>query len=132
MGKKFGSPEQGEEYLEELSEILHSLKRNPLDLVIYQAGADVHMDDPLGGTLTTEQMARRDRMVFQTCRDAKIPIAHNLAGGYQFGEDGSILPVLLLHEQTYKIAESVFDALSMTTSVPCCGNFPGGVQNDKS
>ena len=32
------------------------------DLVLYQAGADPHLDDPLGGILTTEQMARGIRM----------------------------------------------------------------------
>lgn len=34
------------------------------DIALYQAGADMHVHDPLGGTLTTEQMRRRDRIVF--------------------------------------------------------------------
>ena len=34
------------------------------DLVIYQAGADPHIDDPLGGLMTTEQMRVRDKIVF--------------------------------------------------------------------
>jgi acetoin utilization deacetylase AcuC-like enzyme len=51
--------------------------------VLYQAGADVHIDDPLGGVLTTEQMTERDRIVFAAARTHATPIAWNLAGGYQ-------------------------------------------------
>lgn len=53
------------------------------DLLIYQAGADPHVNDPLGGWLTTEQMKERDRLVFQTAKDWGVPVAWNLAGGYQ-------------------------------------------------
>lgn len=53
------------------------------DLVLYQAGADPHVDDPLGGFLTTGQLAQRDRLVFTGLRERGIPVAWNLAGGYQ-------------------------------------------------
>tara|TARA_R100001244_G_scaffold25113_2_gene25328 strand:+ start:4552 stop:5463 length:912 start_codon:yes stop_codon:yes gene_type:complete len=59
------------------------------DIVLFQAGADPHCDDPchemLGvfGALTTEQLIERDRVVFETLRGMDIPIAWNLAGGYQ-------------------------------------------------
>lgn len=53
------------------------------DLLLYQAGADPHVDDPFGGYLTTEQMRRRDQIVFCMAREANIPIVWNLAGGYQ-------------------------------------------------
>jgi acetoin utilization deacetylase AcuC-like enzyme len=53
------------------------------DLVLYQAGADPHLDDPLGGGLTSEQLARRDRIVFEGCRQTGVPVVVNLAGGYQ-------------------------------------------------
>lgn len=49
------------------------------DLVIYQAGADPHVDDPLGGVLTTQQMSARDRTVFE--RLGRRPLVWNLAGG---------------------------------------------------
>ncbi len=51
------------------------------DLVLYQAGADPHVDDPLGGILTTAQMIARDRMVFEKL--GHLPLVWNLAGGYQ-------------------------------------------------
>jgi acetoin utilization deacetylase AcuC-like enzyme len=53
------------------------------DLVLYQAGADPHVDDPLGGGLTAEQLARRDRIVFEGCQERGVPVVVNLAGGYQ-------------------------------------------------
>lgn len=53
------------------------------DVVIYQAGADMHRKDPLGGLLSDSEMAMRDLIVF---RGIKSPIAWNLAGGYR-GEE---------------------------------------------
>jgi acetoin utilization deacetylase AcuC-like enzyme len=53
------------------------------DLLLYQAGADAHVDDPLGGFLTSAQMALRDRLVFESTRSQGIPVVWNLAGGYQ-------------------------------------------------
>lgn len=70
------------------------------DLVIYQAGADMHIDDPLGGLLTTEQMQRRDVNVFRNCDIREIPIVFNLAGGYKTLANGSLGPVIALHRQT--------------------------------
>ena len=108
MGATFHRPSQGEDYLGAIQTIMDSLSQEPVDLILYQAGADVHVDDPLGGVLTTEQMARRDQIVFESARALRIPLAWNLAGGYQRDEDGTILPVLRLHEQTYRIALSAY------------------------
>lgn len=52
-------------------------------VLLYQAGADPHVDDPLGGQLTTGQMLRRDRIVFDFCCRKGIPVVWDLAGGYQ-------------------------------------------------
>ena len=57
--------------------------------MIYQAGADPHIDDPLGGILTTKQMSWRDRQVFEQL--GHKPLVWNLAGGYQ------IVPSWLMH-----------------------------------
>ena len=70
------------------------------DLLIYQAGADSHIDDPLGGYLSTEQMKRRDELVFSTAKALGVPVVWNLAGGYQRTADGGIRPVLDLHDNT--------------------------------
>jgi acetoin utilization deacetylase AcuC-like enzyme len=70
------------------------------DLVLYQAGADLHVDDPLGGMLTTDQMRERDDLVFAGARRHGVPIVWNLAGGYQRDDQGGIAPVLALHRAT--------------------------------
>lgn len=81
--------------------------KRKVEIVLYQAGADPHVNDPQGTKyLTTEQMRMRDRLVFQTCRKLGMPVAWNLAGGYQTvaGEEGAarIRPVLDLHDNTMR------------------------------
>ncbi len=70
------------------------------DLVIYQAGADAHIHDPLGGFLASEEMRQRDMMVFAACKH--VPLVWNLAGGYQRSASGGIEPVLELHRITLR------------------------------
>lgn len=79
---------------------LSTVQPQQYDLVLYQAGADIHVNDPLGGLLTTEQMRQRDRSVFSNCARLRIPIVWNLAGGYQRDAKGGIEPVLALHRNT--------------------------------
>ena len=75
------------------------------DVVLYQAGADPHIDDPLGGILTTAQMVARDRRVFECL--GHLPMVWNLAGGYQVvageTEAEQIEPVLALHRETARL-----------------------------
>ena len=51
-----------EEFLRDLPNIVRGF--GGCDLLLYQAGADPHIHDPLGGFLTTEELAMRDRTVF--------------------------------------------------------------------
>jgi len=74
------------------------------DVVLYQAGADPHVDDPLGGMMTTAELRRRDELVFETLVELGIPVVWNLAGGYQIAKDGSIPKVLEIHENTARAA----------------------------
>ena len=66
------------------------------DLLIYQAGADQHVSDPLGGFLTTAELAERDRIVFSMGKKIGIPVVWNLAGGYQ----NPLEKVLEIHRNT--------------------------------
>jgi acetoin utilization deacetylase AcuC-like enzyme len=81
FGRWFHNPSQATAYLNRLRETVASF--DSFDLVLYQAGADVHVSDPLGGVLTTAQMIERDRLVFEAARTSGTPVAWNLAGGYQ-------------------------------------------------
>ena len=88
-----------EKWLKRLPNIVREF--SDVDLIIFNAGVDAHLNDPLGGMLTTEQMARRDRIVFETAHELGVPICASLAGGYQVAQDGSIGAVLRLHDATF-------------------------------
>lgn len=53
------------------------------ELVLYDAGADVHTDDRLGHlAISDDGLLRRDDYVIRRCRDAGIPVAAVIGGGY--------------------------------------------------
>lgn len=89
-----GYPRHPGRFLAALPDIVASFAA--CDLILYQAGADPHVDDPLGGWLTTQQLFQRDLLVFGAARALGIPLVWNLAGGYQdpFEE------VLKIHDNT--------------------------------
>ena len=72
------------EYLEALSRGLgQALAQADADLAIYLAGADPFMDDRLGRLALTKQgLLNRDRLVFEACAAANLPVAVTMAGGY--------------------------------------------------
>ena len=91
-----------------LEESLTSLWEFSVDLILYQAGADAHCNDPLGGLLQDETMALRDETVFDYCSAKKIPVAWNLAGGYQRSKDGEISKVIELHRRTMQECIAIY------------------------
>jgi acetoin utilization deacetylase AcuC-like enzyme len=101
-GKHFHGDDPDSEAMEFtlwLKEVITDINDFKPDLVLYQAGADPHLDDPLGGFMRDADLALRDRSVF--C-GIQAPIAWNLAGGYQKGVSHSIFddPVLRIHRTT--------------------------------
>lgn len=78
------------------------------DVVLYQAGADPHVLDPYGGWLETEELRKRDAVVFDALAAAKVSVAWNLAGGYQVKADGSIPAVLEIHDNTMRECARVY------------------------
>ena len=58
---------------------------------------------PLGGWPTTRQLHERDRLVFETAAELGIPVAWNLAGGYQT----PLRKVLKIHDNTMKACARV-------------------------
>jgi acetoin utilization deacetylase AcuC-like enzyme len=108
IGGKMWSNDTIESFLSDLPKLFDKMFSN-IDLLIYQAGADSCVDDPLGGVFTQEQMRRRDRIVFQECKKRKIPIAWNLAGGYQDRFEN----VLALHRATAEEHLSVFNKIKI-------------------
>ena len=76
-------------------------------LAFYLAGVDPHERDRLGRLrLTHEGLCARDAMVLQACRDAGIPVAVTLGGGY--GQD--IADTVEAHCNTVRAARAIFDS----------------------
>ncbi len=74
------------------------------DLVLYDAGVDVHQDDRLGKLALTDQgIFERDRTVLQTCQTAGIPVACVIGGGY--GDDMNAL--IYRHSLLHRAANAV-------------------------
>lgn len=95
-----GDPKAGGQWRSRLLKVFE--KR--VDLVMYQAGADAHIDDPYqGGHLTTGALLARDQFIFQACHDAGVPIVWNLAGGYNG------LKTLDLHAATWDAAAAIYE-----------------------
>ena len=97
-GKEYLYASQATDFLARIPERVADMQ--DCDVILYQAGADPHINDPLGGFLTTNQLKERDRLVFQAAKSIGIPIAWNLAGGYQVDRGGGIQAVLDIHNNT--------------------------------
>jgi acetoin utilization deacetylase AcuC-like enzyme len=95
------------EYLEKLAAVLPEVMRFNPGLVFYQSGVDGLHEDRLGRLdLTHEGLRLRDRMVFESCHAAGVPVVITLGGGYAF-------PIELTsqaHANTYIEAARVFEA----------------------
>jgi acetoin utilization deacetylase AcuC-like enzyme len=71
------------EYLEKMAEGLRTVLASRPDLIVYVAGSDPFDDDRLGGlALSIDGLRDRDRLLFETAREAGVPVAVVLAGGY--------------------------------------------------
>ncbi|NOS75518.1 MAG: histone deacetylase [Methyloglobulus sp.] len=101
-GAEYEREDQAEDFLKRIPELVNRF--NDCDIIHYQAGADPHVADPLGGWLTTAQLAERDRLVFENAKSWHIPIAWNLAGGYQV----DFRNVLNIHDNTLKACAKVY------------------------
>ena len=75
------------------------------DILFYLAGADPYQHDLLGGLgLTLPGLAERDRRVLAAARDAGVPIAVTLAGGYAAESEDTVA----IHVATVRVAAEVF------------------------
>ena len=94
VSQEHWNPDDAKPFLDNLPEVVRCF--SDCDLLIYQAGADPHINDPLGGFLTTAELAERDRIVFSMAKSIGIPVVWNLAGGYQ----EPVARVLEIHRNT--------------------------------
>lgn len=76
MGAVFPTGQRAKRFFGWLDNAIDQLQG--CDVVLYQAGADPYIHDPLGGQLTRKELLLRDAMVFAGLKN----VAWNLAGGY--------------------------------------------------
>lgn len=101
-GQHHFSIKDAEDFLQSLNQLLDEKFSNS-EILLYQAGADCHINDPLGGWMNSEHIYQRDLIIFNWALKNKIPLVWNLAGGYQSDpETGSIQKVLDIHNNTMK------------------------------
>jgi acetoin utilization deacetylase AcuC-like enzyme len=109
FGQHFPKRSDAKSYLKYFDFIRDCLKfQYKTDAIIYQAGVDVHVNDPWGGVLTEKEMYERDVKMFELAKELKIPISWSLAGGYQVDKDGKYDYVLELHYNTFKACKEVY------------------------
>lgn len=101
-GKDYSQPRQAKDFLKRIPQLMEAF--TDCAVLLYQAGADPHIDDPLGGWLTSEQLRQRDHLVFSSAKGLQLPIAWNLAGGYQ----NPISKVLDIHTATLEECCAVY------------------------
>ena len=96
------------EYMDTLERTLpRLLSQVRPELVIYDAGVDVHAQDRLGHlNLSDAGITRRDTCVLQTCRESGIPVAGVIGGGY----DRDIDALAHRHALLFHAAQGVWHA----------------------
>ena len=94
------------EYLAILQDTLPRLIRDVApDMIFYQSAVDVLATDKLGKlALTQEGCKARDQYVLQQAKDANIPVAIVMGGGYS--ED--IEDVIEAHCNTFRVAQQLY------------------------
>lgn len=108
LGRKHCARQHAQAYLGAMRDLDRVFSERRPNLILYQAGADPHVDDPLGGVLTSDELRERDHLLFQIARKHGIPVAWNLAGGYQRTVAGAIDPVVTIHLATFEEAVRVY------------------------
>ncbi|WP_165072543.1 histone deacetylase family protein [Paludisphaera rhizosphaerae] len=81
-----------------------AIEDSEAELAVYLAGSDPYEGDRLGRMkLTKSGLAARDQMVFEACRDAGLPVAVAMAGGYA----RDVRDTAVIQAETVRIAASL-------------------------
>lgn len=89
---------QDKAFLEAFKQVVEmAINHHQPDLIIYDAGADIHIDDELGYlSVSTEGLYQRDRFMKSIATQKGIPIACVVGGGYRSNHDDLVEPHLQL------------------------------------
>ncbi len=90
------------DYLLMLDDILNRINQVPADLLVYNAGVDVHEDDFLGHlSLSTRGIQARENKVVDFARKRGLPLLITLGGGYQ----KNVANLAYLHSMIFRAVE---------------------------
>lgn len=91
------------EYLKVLQRVLpRVLGMRSWDLVFYNAGVDVHVDDSLGMfALSDDGIRARDKLVFELCSSFGAPVAAAIGGGYSRDHSAIVERHVSLHQAAF-------------------------------
>ncbi len=93
------------DYLAVLQDSLPQVWAFSPEIVFYQSGVDALAQDTLGRlSLTVEGLATRSRLVFESCRQRKIPVVTLLGGGYANPIDLTVEA----HAETFRLALRIY------------------------
>ena len=103
VGLKDGMEDEG--YLAALHHYLPPLlERLVPDIVFYNAGVDIHHEDRLGRlNISTDGLRARERYVLSTIREAGIPVAAAIGGGYSVDPAHVAARHVILFEEAAKL-----------------------------
>jgi acetoin utilization deacetylase AcuC-like enzyme len=88
------------QYLSKLKDALNFISNNFLpDIVIYDAGVDVHLNDKLGRlNITSDGIIARDQLILAFFQKRDIPVATVIGGGYSINRTELINRHMLVFE----------------------------------
>jgi acetoin utilization deacetylase AcuC-like enzyme len=88
------------------------MERAAPQLVLYNAGVDVHSEDSLGLLkLTLEGIQERDRLVMAACAAAGVPVAAAIGGGYAPDHNKIVERHMGLHRAAREHASQLLQAV---------------------
>jgi len=95
-----------DEYLREIDKMLDECIRNIVpDIVIYDAGVDVHTNDRLGRlSISTDGIYKRDSKIINFFQGKHIPIATVIGGGYS----ADPLELAERHSIVFRVVNDIF------------------------
>jgi acetoin utilization deacetylase AcuC-like enzyme len=93
-------------FLDKLADVFPVLLAHQPDFVFYLSGVDVLQSDKLGKlALSKEGCKERDRMVFQFCKDNRLPVQVSMGGGYS----PDLKDIVEAHCNTFKVGLDIFE-----------------------
>jgi hypothetical protein len=101
-GVRYSKPSDAAALLDDVRAAVQSMRG--CDVVLYQAGPGARIGDRLGGWLTSEQLRRRDGLVFESLRALGVPVAWCFAGDDEEGASGSLPGVFESYTNTAREA----------------------------